>query len=193
MQSNNYFTVLEGDFIEEGSGTGIVHLAPGFGEDDQRVCAEAGIGIVCPVDEAGCYTEHIFDLPHSPLAGESESALEKRERSGGGYSEFASEKAKKMRYEPTDAERKLWQKLNKEQLGIKFRRQQPIGKYVVDFYSAEKRLVIEVDGGQHADDTSDEKRTAWLESQGLEVLRFWNDEVLRDTRGVLDQIHRHLI
>jgi len=58
----NAFTVLEGDFIEEGSGTGIVHLAPGFGEDDQRVCADAGIGIVCPVDDSGCYTDAVFDI-----------------------------------------------------------------------------------------------------------------------------------
>ena len=58
----NAFKILEADFIEEGSGTGVVHLAPGFGEDDQRVCAENDIGVVCPVDEAGCYTDAIFDI-----------------------------------------------------------------------------------------------------------------------------------
>lgn len=70
---NNAFTILAGDFIEEGSGTGVVHLAPGFGEDDQRVCGEAGIGILCPVDEAGCYSDAIFDIgsnDSSPLAGD---------------------------------------------------------------------------------------------------------------------------
>jgi isoleucyl-tRNA synthetase len=58
----NAFRVIEGDFIEEGSGTGIVHLAPGFGEDDQRVCADNDIPVICPVDEAGCYTDAVFDI-----------------------------------------------------------------------------------------------------------------------------------
>ncbi len=73
-QSKGAFRILDGSsFIEQGSGTGIVHLAPGFGEDDQRVCAENGIDIVCPVDELGRYTEEIFDLSRShssPLTGE---------------------------------------------------------------------------------------------------------------------------
>ncbi len=60
----NAFKILAGDFIEEGSGTGVVHLAPGFGEDDQRVCAENGIGIICPVDEAGRFSEEIYDIEH---------------------------------------------------------------------------------------------------------------------------------
>ncbi len=61
-ESENAFTIISGDFVEEGSGTGIVHLAPGFGEDDQRVCADVGIGVVCPVDEAGRYTNEVFDI-----------------------------------------------------------------------------------------------------------------------------------
>jgi len=60
--TRNAFKILEADFIEEGSGTGVVHLAPGFGEDDQRVCADNDIGVICPVDEAGCYTDAIFDI-----------------------------------------------------------------------------------------------------------------------------------
>ncbi len=65
----NAFKVLSGDFVEEGSGTGIVHLAPGFGEDDQRVCKENGIDVVCPVDQAGKYTDDIFDLDNLTLKG----------------------------------------------------------------------------------------------------------------------------
>jgi isoleucyl-tRNA synthetase len=68
-ETENAFKVLAGDFIEDGSGTGIVHLAPGFGEDDQRVCEAAGIPIICPVDSAGRYTEELRDLPKIKLQG----------------------------------------------------------------------------------------------------------------------------
>ena len=69
--------------------------------------------------------------------------------------------------------------------GYKFRRQQPIGHYVVDFVSFERRLIIELDGGQHAQHVAyDSKRTAWLESQGYQVLRFWNNQVLKEMEPV---------
>lgn len=186
------FRILDGSsFIEEGSGTGIVHMAPGFGEDDQRVCKENGIDVVVPVDEKGRYTDEIFDIPfHSPLAGESKSAAA---RLGGGKTDFATSKAQEMRKDPTEAEKKLWEMLSREQLGVKFRRQQPIEHYIVDFYSAEKRLVIEADGGQHADSDADASRTAWLESQGLRVLRFWNNEVLQNPEGVYEKIVEALL
>lgn len=72
--TSNAFKILDGsDFIEEGEGTGVVHLAPGFGEDDQRVCEAAGIELVCPVDEAGRFTDEIFDIPSSPHAVSSET------------------------------------------------------------------------------------------------------------------------
>ncbi|MBY0355633.1 MAG: GNAT family N-acetyltransferase [Rickettsiales bacterium] len=121
----------------------------------------------------------------SPLAGEPTSAPA---RVGGGKSVFATEKAQAMRKEPTEAEKALWNKLRKEELGYKFRRQQPIGKYVVDFYQPETRLVIEADGGQHLDNSKDQERTAWLESQGLHVLRFWNNEVLENIEGVMAKV-----
>jgi very-short-patch-repair endonuclease len=82
----------------------------------------------------------------------------------------------------TDAERKLWQALRKRQLlGMKFRRQVPIGRYFVDFVCFEKKLVIEVDGSQHKELFEyDGKRTAWLNSRGFKVLRLWNNDVLNN-------------
>jgi len=89
-------------------------------------------------------------------------------------------RARKLRRNATQAERKLWYLLRDRRLGgIKFRRQHPRGPYTLDFYCAEAALVIEVDGGQHAERIDqDARRTAYLEAEGLHVLRFWNNEVL---------------
>jgi len=77
--------------------------------------------------------------------------------------------------------------------GYKFRRQQPIGPYIADFVRLRCRLVIEADGGQHADAVGyDEKRTAWLEAQGFRMLRFWNNDILQRTEDVLESILRAL-
>ena len=85
----------------------------------------------------------------------------------------------------TDVERKLWYAVCDRRLsGYKFRRQATIGPYIVDFLCAEVRLIIELDGGQHAEDV-DARRTAFLESQGYRVLRFWNGEILESFDGVL--------
>ena len=76
-------------------------------------------------------------------------------------------------------------------VGLKFRRQHPVGKFILDFACVELKLAIEVDGGQHGELlTSDRTRTAWLEQQGWKILRFWNNEVLQNTEDVLEQIHR---
>jgi isoleucyl-tRNA synthetase len=123
-------------------------------------------------------------LNRSPLAGEHDAP----KCIGGGKTDFATQKAQEMRKNPTDTERKLWDLLRAEKTGYKFRRQQPIGHYIADFYCAEKRLVIEVDGSQHAENEVDVLRTQWLESQGLKVLRFWNNEVLQNPEGVYTQI-----
>jgi very-short-patch-repair endonuclease len=94
----------------------------------------------------------------------------------------------------TDAERRLWSALRSRRLqGFKFRRQHPLGNYILDFACIEHRLVIEADGGQHADNLADERRTAWLESQGWRVIRFWNNDILTNTEGVLDAILRILV
>ena len=71
---------------------------------------------------------------------------------------------------------------------MKFKRQAPIGRYIVDFVSFQRCLVVEVDGGQHAESGGDLRRTRWLESQGFRILRFWNNEVLSNAGGVLDAI-----
>jgi very-short-patch-repair endonuclease len=90
----------------------------------------------------------------------------------------------------TDAERRLWQSLRNRRLnGAKFRRQMAIGPFFVDFACVASRLAIEIDGGQHAERVAqDERRTAYITAQGYRVLRFWNNEVLRNTEGVLAAI-----
>lgn len=80
-------------------------------------------------------------------------------------------------------------------MGAKFRRQQPIGPYIVDLVCLELKLIVEIDGGQHGapgDKVKDEARTAWLTGNGYQVLRFWNNEVLGDTRSVLERIRQTL-
>ena len=102
--------------------------------------------------------------------------------------------ARHLRHEMTDAERCLWQHLRQQQMyGVKFRRQHPVGRYILDFACLEKRLAIELDGGQHMENaTKDAVRSAWLASQGWQVLRFWNNEVLSNTDAVLACIARAL-
>lgn len=97
--------------------------------------------------------------------------------------------AKRLRKEQTDAELRLWQHLRaKRLLGLKFRRQKPLGPYIVDFICQERMLVVEVDGGQHLESASDETRNAWLARCGFRVLRFWNHEVLLEIEAVLEAI-----
>ena len=99
---------------------------------------------------------------------------------------------RELRRQGTPAERILWQKLRNMQLaGVKFRRQQPLGKYIVDFISFDKKIIIEIDGGQHNEDiiaSQDEIRTEFLNGQGFRVIRFWNNEVLNNLEGVLFKI-----
>jgi very-short-patch-repair endonuclease len=102
--------------------------------------------------------------------------------------------AKKLRSNMTDAERRLWYRLRGHRFGgIKFKRQVPIGPYVVDFACKSQRLVLEIDGGQHADNEADRIRDQRLLEQGYKVLRFWNNDVLRNTNGVLEAIAGALI
>jgi len=93
----------------------------------------------------------------------------------------------------TDAERHLWSVLRNRGLGPKFRRQVPIGPFVVDFVAINEHLVIEVDGGQHAESAEDQSRGNYLGTQGFQVLRFWNTEVLTNLEGVLTVIRRALL
>ena len=96
-------------------------------------------------------------------------------------------RAVELRTAPTEAESFLWDRLRDRRLdGVKFRRQHPIGPYIVDLCSPAQKLIIELDGGQHRGQAAeDAERTAELESLGYRVLRFWNDDVLQETDRVL--------
>ncbi len=104
-------------------------------------------------------------------------------------------RAKKMRREMSDAEQRLWFYLRAGRLnGYKFRRQQPMGNYIADFVCISPKLIVEADGGQHMQQAAyDAARTAFLQQQGFTVLRFWNDEILRQTDAVLTKILRVLV
>jgi very-short-patch-repair endonuclease len=98
--------------------------------------------------------------------------------------------ARELRNNSTDTERLLWRFLRNRQIeGVKFRRQQPIEAYIVDFVSFDKKIVIELDGGQHGENRQhDRQRDACLQANGFVVLRFWNNEVRENTEGVLEAI-----
>lgn len=99
-------------------------------------------------------------------------------------------RAKELRTQQTMIEQRLWYHLRAHRfMGLKFKRQKPIGRYIADFVCLELRLIIEIDGGQHAEQTEyDQVRDTWLRSEGYIVLRFWNNEVLQQMEGVLEQI-----
>ena len=98
-----------------------------------------------------------------------------------------------MRRAPTDAERALWRLLRDRRFsGYKFRRQTPLGPYIVDFLCFQERLIVEADGGQHADNPRDHDRDAWLVAQGFRVRRFWNIEILTQPEMVADTLWRDL-
>ena len=101
-------------------------------------------------------------------------------------------RARSFRQNPTDAERLLWQRLRSLAGGAHFRRQATIGTYFADFACHTNRLVIELDGGQHADSAGDEIRTTYLSAAGYRVIRFWNNEVLENIEGVLERIMSEL-
>ena len=101
-----------------------------------------------------------------------------------GMTGLLTKRARELRTAMTDAERALWHVLRDRQLGVRFRRQAPIGTYIVDFACLERKLVIEVDGGQHAESAADIERDTWLRERGFRVLRFWNHEVLTNNAGV---------
>ena len=98
--------------------------------------------------------------------------------------------AKNLRRNSTDTERLLWKHLRSKQIeGLKFRRQEPIGKYIVDFVCFEKKIIVEADGGQHASElVKDSLRSDWLKNEGFKILQFWNNDILQNTEGVLETI-----
>jgi len=107
----------------------------------------------------------------------------------GGYSKRTLNRAKSLRRELSDAEKMLWRLLRSRQLrGAKFRRQQPIGPFIADFVCQQHWLIVEADGGQHAESIIDDRRTAFVESKGYRVLRFWNNDIFENEEGVLTSI-----
>ena len=106
------------------------------------------------------------------------------------------ERRRELRHNQTDAEKALWKYLrNKGFRGLKFFRQYSVGAYIIDFYCPEHKLAIELDGGQHAEEVNkeyDRARTIYLESLGIEVIRLWNNDVLKNIEGVLEEIIRRL-
>jgi very-short-patch-repair endonuclease len=99
----------------------------------------------------------------------------------------------KLRKELTPAERKLWARLRNNQLGVNFRRQHAIGNYIADFCSPKVKLIIELDGSQHQEQEEyDAERTQYLNSKGYRVLRFWNNEVMKEIEAVISAIEQAL-
>jgi very-short-patch-repair endonuclease len=102
--------------------------------------------------------------------------------------------ARRLRKYSTDTEQHLWRHLRDRQIeGFKFRRQQPVGRYVVDFVNLEKKVVVELDGGQHALNPGDKMRDEWLRAEGYKVLRFWDNQVFSNLEGVLESIRNTLL
>jgi very-short-patch-repair endonuclease len=97
-------------------------------------------------------------------------------------------RAQRLRRDSTDAERALWRMLRQDQLGVRFRRQFPIPPYIVDFACLDTRLIVEADGGQHALPGDHDRRDAFLVRKGWRVLRFWNNDILRNREGVFLRI-----
>ena len=107
---------------------------------------------------------------------------------------MTTSRARQLRARQTDAERKLWFLLRDRRLnGAKFRQQVPIGKYIADFVCQEAKLIVELDGGQHADQVAyDTARTEWLTGVGYRVLRIWNNDLTENEEGVLTAIYNEL-
>jgi len=102
-------------------------------------------------------------------------------------------RAQSLRREMTDAERLLWSRLRREQLGVKFRRQHPFGPYIADFACLDPKLVIELDGSQHAEQAGhDHRRDAFFRGHGFQVLRYPSNAPMSNLEGVLTDILQHI-
>jgi very-short-patch-repair endonuclease len=126
----------------------------------------------------------------SPPAGEGGP---RRRRGTGEGALNLTKAARQLRSRMTDAERKLWFALKDRRFdAFKFRRQVPVGPYIADFLCFESRLIVEVDGGQHAESARDVERDAWLAQNAFRVVRFWNNDVLQNLEGVLTSLAAEL-
>jgi very-short-patch-repair endonuclease len=154
--------------------------SPLAGEDAARSAAGEGLGGAVGLDGAGSHGpspgRSLRSRPTSPARGEGKIFVDRNLHS----------RARALRVRMTNAERKLWYALRDRRFaGFKFRRQAPIGPFIADFVCFEERLVIEVDGGQHADSLRDRRRDRWFAANRFRVLRFWNNEVLSNLEGVM--------
>jgi very-short-patch-repair endonuclease len=121
----------------------------------------------------------------SPLAGEGKPARSVGRERG----RLLRDRAKVMRSDATEAEHRMWQILRGKRLaGYKFKRQLPVDHFIVDFVCLSRRLIIEVDGGQHSDSPGDGRRDGYLRAQGFRILRFWNNDMFNNEEGVLTSI-----
>jgi len=153
--------------------------SPLAGEGAERRSREAGEGSLARNPSPG---RSLRSRPPSPARGEGNE----RAASSSGAS---TSRARALRARMTDAERKLWFALRDRRFAnFKFRRQVPVGPFIADFICYTTRVVVEVDGGQHADSSIDDRRDRWFAANDFLVLRFWNNDVLRNLEGVLTSI-----
>jgi very-short-patch-repair endonuclease len=155
--------------------------SPLAGEDAARSAAGEGRGGAAVLKRAGSPGpspgRSLRSRPTSPVKGEGEGAPGDRDLVA---------HARALRARMTNAERKLWYALRDRRFaGFKFRRQVPLGPFIADFVCFSERLVIEVDGGQHAESRRDKRRDYWFKTNNFRVLRFWNNEVLSNLEGVM--------
>ncbi len=135
--------------------------------------------------KAGATPHPSASQPPSPAGGEGDTRQPLREALRG--------RSRTMRTDPTEAERRLWHLLRDRRFsGFKFRRQVQIGRYIVDFVCPAKRLIVEADGGQHAESAHDAERDAWLTAQGFRIRRFWNADILIRPEEVRDTLWHDL-
>ena len=136
-----------------------------------------------PLKGGGCEAAPNSVPPPSAGEGQPRSGRER------GRKQVLRERAKHMRSEPTPAEHRLWQILRAKRFGgYKFKRQLPIDRYIFDFACLSRRLIVELDGGQHSQSASDGRRDAYLKARGFRVLRFWNSDLIENEEGVLTSI-----
>ena len=99
-------------------------------------------------------------------------------------------RARTLRRDQTEPEKRIWERIRNSSLGAKFRRQVPLGPYFADFFCLELKLVVEIDGGQHSESQRDAVRTKYLEGAGFKVVRFWNSEVMESLEGVVAHLEK---
>jgi very-short-patch-repair endonuclease len=128
-------------------------------------------------------------VPENPLPSAGEGRLARSESGERERKKVLRDRAKTMRRSQTPAEQRLWKILRSKRLsGYKFKRQLPIDHYIADFVCLSHRLIIEADGGQHAESTRDQRRDAYLRSQHFRILRLWNSDIMDNETGIYDAI-----